>query len=74
MENSRKVRVFLDLLKTSEAIHFPGKGSFRKIDFSKKDLARIDKIAKDREISKQEAFSLLLNAGLKSHMKAEKSG
>jgi len=74
LEENGQLQIFLDLLKTSETISFPDKGSFRKIDFSDDEWARIGKVAKDKGISRQEAIDLLLDAGVKAYKKEMKSG
>ena len=38
LEKLGYLQIFLDLLKTSQTINLPDKGSFQKINFSKKDL------------------------------------
>jgi ribosome assembly protein YihI (activator of Der GTPase) len=74
LEENGQLQIFLDLLKTSETISFPDKGSFRKIDFSDDEWARIGKLAKDKGISKQEAINLLVDAGIRADKKEMKSG
>lgn len=72
LEENGQLQIFLDLLKTSETISFPEKGSFRKVELPDELREKVDKLAKDKGISKQEAYDLILDAGFKSLKKADK--
>jgi integrase len=69
------LQLFLNLLKTSTAIRFPpDKGTFAKVDFEPETYERIDKIAKRKGISKQEAINQIIDEGLRILQGEETSG
>jgi integrase len=60
------LQLFLNLLKTSTAIRFPpDKGAFVKMDFEPEMHEKIDKIAKRKGITTQEAVTQIIEKGLK---------
>lgn len=71
-EEMGTLQLFLDLLKTSPEINFGNKGTFLKMKFPPELVENVNKLAKAKGISKQEAIDLTLDSGIESLKKAKK--
>jgi site-specific recombinase XerD len=65
-QDEKQLQLFMELLKTSSRIDFPEKGTFVKIDLSDEMLQDLDKVAKRRGISRQEAIDQLIDEGIEA--------
>lgn len=63
-QDPNALKLFLDLLKTSERIDFPDHGTFMKIDLPEEMSKRIDAIAAERGITRQEAIDWIIDKGM----------
>jgi len=70
-DDEKQLQLFMDLLKSSSAIDFPDKGTFRRIDFPDELWQRITRFAKSKGISRQEAIDELIDAGFEARSKAK---
>jgi hypothetical protein len=65
-QDEKQLQLFMELLKTSSRIDFPEKGTFVKIDLSDELLEDLDKVAKRRGMSRQEAIDQLVDEGIEA--------
>jgi integrase/ribosome assembly protein YihI (activator of Der GTPase) len=72
LEENGQLQIFLDLLENSEEIAFP-EGSFVRFDLPKEVSESVDRRAKEKGISKQEVYDLMMKAWIEAGEKAEKS-
>jgi integrase len=75
LEDFGQLQSFIELLKTSEVISFPGRGAYVKMDLDDEESAgmskMVNKITKTKGVSKQEACSALINWGIQEYKKRE---
>jgi integrase len=72
LEESGQLQIFLDLLENSEEIGFP-EGSFVNVDLPKELIESVDRTAKEKGISRQQVYDLILNKWMETVEKAEKA-
>jgi len=67
LDDYGSLQTFLDLVKNSEVIQLPNKGSFVNLDLDDDEVAAIDELAKKRGISRQEAMRVMIKEAGEAH-------
>jgi len=67
------LQTFLDLVKNSEVIEFPNKGSFVNLDLDEDEVAAINELAKKKGISRQEAMRLMIREATETNKETSDS-